>query len=216
MTSKAPTPLASEADNHILIDETCSTGYELKIKGTQNTLRCEPHVNFKKFLIEVEGDNNTVLIGHHCRLNGRVLVKGTGITLTIGHHTTFQNVYVLAGEDCNVTIGNHCMFSRHVEIRTTDAHSLIDKTTRKRVNLPAPITIGNHVWIAANVMVSKGVTIADDCIIGAYSFVNRSIDEESVVAAGSPAKIVKRNVTWNRSVKPKFTQGQILAWQNEE
>jgi acetyltransferase-like isoleucine patch superfamily enzyme len=200
--------------NHIEIDESCTQGYSLKITGQNNTIRCDENVRFKKFLFEVEGDNNVIEVGHHCRLNGRVLVSGNNITLTIGHHTTFQNVYVLAGESCDVSIGNHCMFSRHVEIRTTDAHSLIDISTGKRGNLPGPITIGNHVWLAANVMVSKGVTIADDCIIGAYSFVNRDIDENSVVAAGAPAKIVKRNVTWSRSVKPKFSAAQMQSWRD--
>jgi acetyltransferase-like isoleucine patch superfamily enzyme len=90
------------------------------------------------------------------------------------------------------------MFSYEIVIRTTDAHSVLDLETRERINKAESISIGNHVWLGAEVMITKGVSLPDDCIVGARSICNRSVDEPHTVIAGIPAKVVKRGVTWDR------------------
>lgn len=52
----------------------------------------------------------------------------------------------------------------------------------------APITIGNNVWIAWNVFILPGVTIGDNVVIGASSYITRNIPS-NCIAAGNPAKI---------------------------
>ena len=53
-----------------------------------------------------------------------------------------------------------------------------------------PITIGNNVWIGANVTILPGVTIGDNVTIGAGSTVTKDIPN-NVLAFGNPAKIIK-------------------------
>ncbi len=53
-----------------------------------------------------------------------------------------------------------------------------------------PITIGNKVWIGANVTVLPGVTIGNNTIIGAGSVVNKDIPD-NVIAAGNPCKVIR-------------------------
>jgi acetyltransferase-like isoleucine patch superfamily enzyme len=145
-------------------------------------------------------------------VRGRLLVKGDGQSVKIGKNTTFQSVYILCQESCNVEIGEWCMFSRDIEIRTTDAHSVVDVKTRQRINKPTSVKIGNHVWVGVGSLISKGSQIPNDSIVGAYSFVNKKFTEENVLIAGTPAKIVRHGVTWNRGRKPKFTQAQLEHW----
>ena len=57
----------------------------------------------------------------------------------------------------------------------------------------APITIKRGCWLGQNVVVMPGVTIGELSIIGSNSVVNKSIPSGSI-AAGSPAKVIKR---WN-------------------
>ena len=53
-----------------------------------------------------------------------------------------------------------------------------------------PITIGDDVWLGANVTVLMGVTIGDGCIIGAGSVVTRDIPA-GVIAAGNPCRVIR-------------------------
>ncbi len=52
--------------------------------------------------------------------------------------------------------------------------------------------IGNNVEIGYGTVVIGDITIADNIIIGANSFVNKSFEEEGVVIAGCPAKVIKK------------------------
>jgi maltose O-acetyltransferase len=52
------------------------------------------------------------------------------------------------------------------------------------------VTIGNDVWIGGNVTILPGVTIGDNCTIGAGSVVTHDIPANSI-AAGNPAKLIK-------------------------
>jgi len=54
-----------------------------------------------------------------------------------------------------------------------------------------PITIGNDVWIGANVTVILGVSIGDRCIIGAGSVVLKSTGEGELWV-GNPARLVRK------------------------
>ena len=56
-----------------------------------------------------------------------------------------------------------------------------------------PITVGNNVWFGARVTVCPGVTIGDNCVIGAGSVVVKDIPANSV-AVGNPCRVI-RSVT---------------------
>lgn len=62
-------------------------------------------------------------------------------------------------------------------------------TKREFVNSSGRVTIGNNVSFGQNVMVLKGVTIGDNCFIGAGSIVTKDIPANSI-AVGAPCKVV--------------------------
>ncbi|WP_307227399.1 acyltransferase [Pararhizobium capsulatum] len=162
--------------------------------------------------ITVKGKYNRVVVGRNCALVGEIMVKGNNQTVTIGDETTFVSVYLLCLENKDVTIGRSCMFSRDIEIRTSDAHALIDNKKKTRLNLPASVVIGDHVWIGVGAVISKGSVIADDSVVGAKSFVNKAFSESNIVIAGTPAKIIRRGVTWNRQRRSRYTREALDAW----
>lgn len=55
---------------------------------------------------------------------------------------------------------------------------------------PAPVIIGENVWIGANVTVVPGVTIGKNAIIAAGAVVTKDVDSNTVVG-GVPAKLIK-------------------------
>lgn len=97
----------------------------------------------------------------------------------------------------NVIIGKDCMFSDNTLIRTHDGHTIIDIATKQPINYPKDVVIGNHVWMAKNTTILKGVNICDNIIIATNSIVSKSFEDSNVILAGCPAKIVKTGVTWD-------------------
>ncbi|MBQ9458213.1 MAG: sugar O-acetyltransferase [Bacilli bacterium] len=53
-----------------------------------------------------------------------------------------------------------------------------------------PIHIGEHCWIASNVVILPGVTIGKNTVIGAGAVVTRDIPE-GVFAAGNPCRVIR-------------------------
>lgn len=166
--------------------------------------------------IQFVGNGNTIYLGRETHFRGDIVVKDNGQSVSFGDHSTTVKVYLLCQEGCDITIGRWCMFSRDIEVRTTDAHSVIERSTGKRLNTPASIIIGDHVWVGVSAIINKGSVIPSDSIVGAGAFVNRAFDEEGVVIAGAPAAIVKRDITWNRSRKPAFSREEMDHWKHGE
>ncbi len=83
----------------------------------------------------------------------------------------------------NVFIGPNCSFY-------PPQHPLDAKTRNTLVEYAKPITVGNNVWLGGNVTVLGGVSIGDNCVIGAGSVVTKDIPANSV-AVGNPCKVVK-------------------------
>lgn len=179
--------------------------------GSGNLVRIKPGASFRG-RVEILGSGNLVEIGEKAAIKGELVVKGEGQKVAIGAHTTSISLYLLCQEQCDVFIGAHCMFSREIEIRTTDAHSVIDRQTGRRVNEAASIRVGDHVWVGVGAVLSKGAEIAPDSIVGAGAFVNRRFEEGGVILAGLPARIVRRGVTWSRERKDLFTEAEMTAW----
>ena len=80
-----------------------------------------------------------------------------------------------------------------------ESETLMSFDNKEIINKPKTgISIGEHVWIGMKSTILKDVKIADNVVIGACSLVNKSIAENYVAVAGVPAKIIKRNVDWDR------------------
>jgi len=75
----------------------------------------------------------------------------------------------------DVQIGSHCSIY---------SHSTIDEKKGK-------ITIKKNARIGSHSVIMPGVTIGENSIVGAFSFVNKNVPS-NVVVAGVPVKIIKK------------------------
>ncbi len=112
-----------------------------------------------------------------------------------GFHITIGNNFY-ANFDCImldgnlITIGDQVLLGPRVGLYT--ANHAIDAEERIAGGCCArPITIGNNVWVGANVSIMGGVEIGDNSIIGAGSVVTKSIPA-NVIAAGVPCKVIRK------------------------
>ena len=91
---------------------------------------------------------------------------------------------------CLITIGNNVDMNRHFQILTHDwSSSVFRNKYHDFVNSSGQVTIGNNIYFGTNVTILKGVTIGDNCIIGADSLVTHDIPANSV-AAGVPCRVI--------------------------
>lgn len=116
--------------------------------------------------------------------------QGKAGTISIGNQVQLQGTAIVAYQQ--VTIGDNVVFGPMVTIMDCSGHTLTGRGQAGEIaNLkPAPVRIGNHVWVGANAMILKGVEIGDNAIIGAGSVVYNSVPANTIVL-GNPAKIVK-------------------------
>ncbi len=93
--------------------------------------------------------------------------------------------------DCGeVRIGDGVLCGPYVQIYGA-YHTTEPEIRKKRLELGAPVHIGNNVWIGGGAVIGAGVRIGDNTTIGAGSVVVRDVPA-NVVAAGNPCRILKR------------------------
>ena len=88
---------------------------------------------------------------------------------------------IIFGDD--VKIAPQCGFY-------TALHPLDPQQRRDNLEAAYPITVGNNVWFGGGVKVLPGVTIGDNCVIGAGSVVTKDIPA-NCLAVGNPCQVVR-------------------------
>lgn len=83
----------------------------------------------------------------------------------------------------NVFIAPNCGFY-------TAGHPFDVERRNSGLEYARPITVGDNVWIGAQVCVLPGVSIGDNCVIGAGSVVNKDIPAGSL-AVGNPCRVIR-------------------------
>lgn len=86
-----------------------------------------------------------------------------------------------------ITIGDDVLIGHNCVIATLN--HVMDPDHRADM-IPAPVKIGDKVWIGANVTILQGVTIGEGAVIAAGAVVNKDVPARTV-AGGIPAKVIK-------------------------
>lgn len=119
-----------------------------------------------------------------------------GYNVEIGEHF-YANVNCVILDGAKVKFGDHVFIAPNCGFYTA-GHPFDVEQRNQGLEYARPITIGNNVWIGAQVCVLPGVTIGDNCVIGAGSVVNRDIPA-GTLAAGNPCRVI-RNIEQNQMI----------------
>lgn len=128
------------------------------------------------------------ILGNYSVIEDYCCVNNAVGEIRIGDHTRIGLHNTLIGP---ISIGNDVNLAQGVVVSGLN-HNYKDKThniNQQGVNTSL-ITIGDDVWIGANVVITAGTTIGKHCVIGAGSIVTKDVPDYSV-AIGNPARIVK-------------------------
>ncbi len=112
-----------------------------------------------------------------------------GCFTEIGHNCYF-NHHLSVEDGGKVKIGNNVIVGPYVGIYTAQ-HPLDSKERVAGWQMVQDITIGNNVWIGANVTILSGITIGDNVVIGAGSVVTKDIPANTL-AYGVPCKVIRK------------------------
>lgn len=108
--------------------------------------------------------------------------------IEVGDETRLNGVSIHATR--LIRIGRNCLIAANVSLLDSDGHgvSLADRAKANPVS--EPIVIEDNVWIGANAIVLKGVTIGRGAIVAAGSVVTRDVAPMTLVG-GNPARMIK-------------------------
>lgn len=101
----------------------------------------------------------------------------------------FANTNLVILDGAKVTIGNNVFIAPNVGIYTA-GHPLDVQQRNQGLEYAFPVKIGNNVWIGAHVAILPGVSIGDNCVIGAGSIVIKDIPANSL-AVGNPCRVIR-------------------------
>lgn len=180
----------------------------------------QPLVAGVDIAIAATGGNLVVLVGHdNARVRIAEGVRGAfdlrlwrDAQVEIGAGTTSGGTRIIC-DNARFSCGGDVMFSDSVIVQACDQHAIVDLRSGQILNDAASTTqIGDHVWVGRSAKIMKNVTIGAGSIIGMASVVTRNIAPCSM-AAGSPARVMRRDVTWSRAPDrlDRFSRGLVAA-----
>lgn len=190
-----------KADGSIKKNPKYYKGLKIEFNGNNSVVEIYEPNKFKDCYFNV-GNNNKITIRESIygliKFNIPYKMSDNSI-LDIGKdfHCVSCDCYMHDEKANNITIGDDVLFSFGIILWPSDGHTIYDVNTNKAINKSTSgISIGSHVWVCMHTNIMKNVKIPNNCTIGARSLVNKSFEEENIILAGVPAKIIKSGVNW--------------------
>ena len=109
-------------------------------------------------------ENSTIRIGDNCFFNYNCAISSAE-SIIIGNESNIANNVVIVDHDYNI-----------------ESDGILGQIDAK------PINVGNHVWIDANVVITKGVNIGDGAVAAAGAIVTKDIPPHEI--GGIPASLI--------------------------
>lgn len=125
------------------------------------------------------GENATVVPPFHCDY---------GYNIEVGENF-FLNAGCVILDGAKVSFGDNVFVAPHCGFYTA-GHPLDVARRNQGLEYARPITIGDNVWIGAEVCVLPGVSIGEGSVIGAGSVVTKDIPAH-VLAFGNPCRVIR-------------------------
>ena len=76
------------------------------------------------------------------------------------------------------------------------------------------INIGDDVWIGQGASLLKGATIGSGSVLGYGSILTKQL-ESNTICSGAPAKVVKRNIIWDRQSMHNFSTNSKAKFEEQ-
>ena len=170
---------------------------DVLFSGSNNEITLNEGVSVKYVFAQFANDGGRIEIDA-CRGLTATILSSQNCKVKIGKGiSTTSKVVIITAESTNVHIGSDCMIAEDVLIRTDDGHAIYDVNTGNRVNKSKDIHIGDHVWVGREALLLGGAIIGSGSVVGTRSIAKGKYPNNCVIA-GSPARITRRDIAWER------------------
>ena len=125
--------------------------------------------------------------------------------ISLGNYVSIGSNSVFLTAEAEINIGNYVMFGPNVTI-VTGNHRIdvlgkyMYNVTEKLPENDTDVNIEDDVWVGANVIILKGVTVGRGSVIAAGSLVNKDVEPYSIYA-GVPAKLIRKRFSAEEIIK---------------
>ena len=151
-------------------------------------------INGRTTVIKMDANSIMKINGNvHCNYGADITLE-QGALLSLGDCFINTNVDIYC--QTSISIGNNVLIGQHVTIRDTDGHKIFSDK-EEHYDLSKPVVIKDHVWIAINATILKGVTIGENSVVAAGALVTKDVPPNCLVA-GVPARVIKENIVWKQ------------------
>ncbi|RWZ88333.1 MAG: acyltransferase [Hydrotalea sp. AMD] len=133
---------------------------------------------------------NNVTIGKQSIITCTGVISNKGVGICIGNNSAIGAQSFLGGQG-GIKIGNDVIIGPQVKIfsENHNYNKLLVEIRKQGVNRKG-VTIHDNCWIGAGSTILDGVELGSGCVIAAGSVVTKSFPSNSVIA-GVPARILK-------------------------
>jgi acetyltransferase-like isoleucine patch superfamily enzyme len=125
--------------------------------------------------------HDRVTIERDCRF-----VSARDGTIEVAEGSIITAFAILNG-GADILIGKQVIVGPRASINANDHLFARDKPVREQGFMHAPVIIEDGCWLAANVVINKGVRLARGTVVASHSVVTKDTDEFGIYA-GSPAR----------------------------
>lgn len=127
------------------------------------------------------------------KVSGGILIEQPfycdyGYNIEVGDNF-YANFNLVILDEAKVRFGDNVFIAPNCGFYTA-GHPLDSASRNRGLEYAKPITVGDNVWVGTHVCVLPGVSIGDNCVIGAGSVVTRDVPANSL-AVGNPCRVVR-------------------------
>lgn len=142
--------------------------------------------------LKIVGGEN-ICIGDNFRSMGCNYLYANDGAITIGDNMSMNTNVQVGGSSGRITIGDNVLIGPNVVLRAADHGIAMGAPIRFQSHVGGEIVVEDDVWIGANAVILRDVTLGQGCVVAAGAVVTKNVEPYAVVGGVPARKISSRH-----------------------